>query len=88
MSLRELAGGYREAAARLRVAVADAQDALKGLDGVALREAQERLQDVREALKQARDLWELCGRYYEPGFHPSPTYTVSELRAGHRDSLA
>ena len=79
--MRELAEGYRHACVLLRLELEDARAALKELSGEAYAEQRGKVAELQRALEQARDLRELCQRYYDRDYHPSALYPCSELKA-------
>ena len=79
--LTECAAGYRDAAVRLRLAIADRQQRARQGD----REAQRQVALLRQMLQQMRDLRELAEGYYT---RPrSGAYTTAGLKAPRRDPL-
>ena len=84
-TLAELSGGYREAAARLRLALEEVEAALAAAPAPerAALEARRRL--LRQMLREARDLRDLTEGYYHRD--RDGRYTTATLRAPRRDSL-
>ena len=78
-ALSELSAGYLEAAARLRVALEDAQGALARA-GPEEREALEnKVRLLRQMLEEMRDLRQVTGQYYTGD--RDGRYTTSTLKA-------
>jgi len=78
-ALSELSAGYLEAAARLRVALEDAQGALARA-GPEKREALEnKVRLLRQMLEEMRDLRQVTGQYYTGD--RDGRYTTSTLKA-------
>lgn len=77
--LRELSGGYREAAVRLRLGLEAAQQQLEVLDGAERRALAREINLLRQMLREMRDLRELAEGYYT---RPrSRKYTTAGLTA-------
>lgn len=64
MSMKNLANGYREAAALLKVALEDVEKRLETADESERRILELKAADLRAALRQARDLRRLVLTYY------------------------
>ena len=64
-ALRELAPEYRDAAARVRVALEDEETRARGLDGEELKASRERIRILRGMLRDMRDLRQLTEGYYD-----------------------
>ena len=72
-TLKELAAQYRDDAARLRIALEDAKEELRIAEetGGDIRLCKNRISHLKSALKQSRDLCELCDGYYERPRNPA-----------------
>lgn len=79
MKLCDLADGYREAAALLKVALEDAEAELETAAGMDRFRLQVKTRELREALRQARDLRRLCLTYYTQ--RQDPAYTCVHMAA-------
>lgn len=83
-TLHTLAEGYRETSIRLRLALEDIDEAIVGSRGGKRAELEEQQRVLKQALQQARDLRELCERYYSA---PRPEgYTSAGWTAPRQDS--
>ena len=63
-TLRELSGGYREAAVRLRLGLEAAERQLEHLDGAERRAMAREIHLLRQMLREMRDLRQLAEGYY------------------------
>ena len=77
--MKELADGYREAAALLKVALEDAEEAMQTADASERRILEIKAADLRAALRQARDLRRLTLTYYSD-WQP-PEYSCLHMKA-------
>lgn len=75
--LAELAEGYMDAAALLKIAIVDAEEELKKADGVDRIRLQDKVRNLRLAQREMRDLRHLCMTYYTA--NRDPRYTFSGM---------
>ena len=78
-ALSELSGAYLESAARLRVALEDAQGALARAGPEEKAALEERVRLLRQMLAEMRDLRQVTGQYYTGD--RDGRYTTSTLKA-------
>ena len=87
-ALSELSAGYLEAAARLRIALEDAQGALARAGPVEKKNLEERIRLLRQMLAEMRDLRQVTGQYYtgdRDGRYTTSTLKAPRTRSGKED---